>query len=71
MSDTIRARGTLNLHDGDIECVTKDKNPRKSFLLDSSEKPYTKAAGGPGNKRGWKVFIPKWLRQQYKENQSL
>lgn len=69
MSRTIRARGKFNLPDGDIESITKDKNPRKSFLLDSSEKPYTKAAGGPGNKRGWKVFIPKWLLKQYKEKQ--
>ena len=66
MSRTIRARGRFNTPDGDIQNIHKDKHPKKRFLLDSSEKQYTKSSGGAGNKRGWKVFIPKWLVQKYK-----
>lgn len=67
MSRTIRGRGRFNVKDGDLQSITKDKRSRKSFLLDSEEKWATKSAGGPGNKRGWKVFIPKWLYYKYKK----
>jgi len=67
MSRTIRGRNRFDLPDGEITNIFKDKKPKKRFLLDASEKPYTKSAGGPGNKRGWKVSIPKWLYKKYKE----
>ena len=66
MSRTIRLRVRYNLHDGEAVNVSKDKKPRKRFML--SGDGYTcKARGGVGNKRGWKSGIPKWIYKILKE----
>lgn len=47
-------------NDGELTNLSKDKNPKKSFVY-RGDGIYTKAQGGPGNKRGWKNWMPKWL----------
>lgn len=65
MSRTIRTY--LEVNDGDITNQSKDKNPRKSFVY-RGDGWATKAQGGPGNKRAWKSYMPKWY---YKKNKQV
>jgi len=67
MSRTIRIIQGKKFPDSKLcQNPQKDKNPRKSFVY-NGENCYTKSNGGPGNKRGWRNFIPKWLYKKYKE----
>ncbi len=66
MSRTIRGRGRYDTPDGKLQSLNKDKKPRKQFMW-RGEGWSSKARGGVGNKSGWKMPIPKWLLQKYKE----
>lgn len=51
--------------DGEVSNPQKDKNPKKHFVFHGDHWA-TKSNGGPGNKRGWKSYMPKWVYKKLK-----
>lgn len=65
MSRTIRKWHGKKFKDGEIQNLQKDKKPKKMFVW-RGDGWATKARGGPGNKAGWRVWMPKWLYKKLK-----